>query len=151
HGEFGDGTRRDATFTGYDTGPPYYMYPQTVQTSGLDHVVLVGAASHVGYAVKDDGTVWAWGAGLTGQLGNGGTSDSYLPVQVTGLTGVKSIAGGPRITYAVDSAGALWRWGQVGSSTTTTTYTTPQKVSGTCAVGAAVVANGEGGWELCAD
>jgi len=34
------------------------------------------------YGLKKDGTLWAWGMGATGTLGNGTTSDTYLPVRV---------------------------------------------------------------------
>jgi len=34
------------------------------------------------YVLKTDGTVWAWGDNAYGQLGNGTTTDSAVPVQV---------------------------------------------------------------------
>ncbi len=45
-------------------------------------------------ALKADGTVWAWGDNLYGQLGNGSNTDSSVPVQVAGLAGVVGIAAG---------------------------------------------------------
>ncbi|HCF88757.1 MAG TPA: hypothetical protein DER41_02250, partial [Firmicutes bacterium] len=44
----------------------------TAITAGLSHTV----------ALKDDGTVWAWGYNAYGQLGDGTTSDRSAPVQV---------------------------------------------------------------------
>ena len=33
-------------------------------------------------ALKADGTLWAWGWNINGQLGNNTTTDSNVPVQV---------------------------------------------------------------------
>src|SRR5438034_5617110 len=38
-------------------------------------------------SVKSDGTVWAWGYNKYGELGNGTTTNSSLPVKVSNLTG----------------------------------------------------------------
>ena len=42
--------------------------------------------------VKGDGTVWAWGRNVCGQLGDGTTTQRLTPVRVSGLTGVVAIA-----------------------------------------------------------
>lgn len=76
-------------------------------------------------ALKDDGTVWAWGWNLLGALGyssldcanpvNGQffwTCSDY-PTQVTGITGsVTDIAGGFDHTLAVTQDGQVWSWGR---------------------------------------
>jgi len=57
-----------------DTGPAaVVMVPKILQ-------VAAGRAHTV--AVACDGTVWAWGEGDTGQLGNGNCSGSLLPNHV---------------------------------------------------------------------
>jgi alpha-tubulin suppressor-like RCC1 family protein len=150
YGEFGDGSRQDGTSTTWSTSGPPTVSPQTAQTP-IGEVALIGAASHDGYTVKSDGTVWAWGSGGTGRLGNGTTTASYVPVQVFGLTNVVSIAGGTKLSYAVDSNGQLWRWGQLTTSAGTTMHATPEQVVGACAKGVSVLANAVGGWELRAD
>src|SRR5438094_920751 len=55
-----------------------------VQVSGLSGAVAVaggGLSPSVSHslAVKSDGTVWAWGSNLTGQLGNGTSSGTPSP------------------------------------------------------------------------
>jgi len=40
------------------------------------------------YALKSDGTVWAWGNNFNGQLGNGSRTESHVPVRAAGLNRV---------------------------------------------------------------
>ncbi|MFC6937028.1 S8 family serine peptidase [Actinomadura yumaensis] len=98
----------------------------------------IAAGSNHTVAVKNDGTLWAWGANSTGQLGNASTVSSSTPVRVNGLTGVArtsgSIAAGDHHSLAVKSDGTVWAWGannqgQLGDGTTTT-RASPIRVSG---------------------
>lgn len=54
--------------------------PVTVRD--LTDVIAVAAASFTGYALKGDGTVWAWDSGAGGALGNGDPRDVGRPVRV---------------------------------------------------------------------
>lgn len=63
-----------------------------VQISGLDGVVKIAASNEHAVVLKSDGTVWALGRNLSGQLGNGTNIDSDVPVQASGLSGVVDIA-----------------------------------------------------------
>lgn len=47
--------------------------------------IATGATSN-SYAVRNDGTLWAWGLGTSGQLGDGTTISKSSPVQVGTLT-----------------------------------------------------------------
>lgn len=42
----------------------------------------LAAASKYTLAIRSDGTLWAWGRNLYGNLGIGNTTDQYDPVQV---------------------------------------------------------------------
>ena len=79
-------------------------------------------------ALRSDGTVWAWGFNESGELGNGTTSDSSVPVQVTGLSRVTAISAGLEDSMAVATKGyvnmlsAVYEWGanaygQIGDGT----------------------------------
>jgi len=69
-----------------------------LEVEGLSDVAAVAAGGSTSYAIKSDGTLWAWGDNAAGQLGIG-TSDMDphpVPVQVTALgNGVVTIANAP--------------------------------------------------------
>jgi alpha-tubulin suppressor-like RCC1 family protein len=73
--------------------------------------------------LRSDGTVWAWGANGSGQLGDGTLAARSSPVQVTGLGGVTAIAAGDEHALALLATGAVVAWGrndegQLGDNTT---------------------------------
>ena len=72
------------------------------------------AVSGGGYhtlAVKADGTLWAWGRGAEGQLGNGLNSDQHLPVRVGTETNWASVFAGKYHSLGLKADGTLWAWG----------------------------------------
>ena len=81
------------------------------EVSGLTGVTAVASCDSCTYALRSDGTVWAWGADDVGQLGNGSLTKSTVPVQVSGLTGVTAIAAAIGTGYALRSDGTVWSWG----------------------------------------
>ncbi|MCM3267610.1 RCC1 domain-containing protein [Paenibacillus elgii] len=71
----------------------------------------VSAGNLSGYALKSDGTVWAWGNNGSGRLGDGTTTNSTVPIQVSGLDSVVQIAAGGSHCLALKSDGTVWAWG----------------------------------------
>ncbi|WP_068468395.1 PKD-like domain-containing protein [Candidatus Protochlamydia phocaeensis] len=114
YGELGNGTNTDSSLP--------------VQVGGgvpLTNVVAIAAGREQSLALKSDGTVWAWGGNANGQLGNGTTTDSSVPVQVGGgtpLTNVSAIEAGGNFSLALKADGTAWAWGdntfgQLGNGT----------------------------------
>ena len=64
-----------------------------VQVSGLSGMTAIAAGNNFTVALKNDGTVWAWGSNSNGQLGNATTTDSDIPVQVSGTSGLSNVIG----------------------------------------------------------
>jgi alpha-tubulin suppressor-like RCC1 family protein len=106
--------------------------PVPVQVSGLSGVQKIEDGNGFVYALKSDGTVWAWGINSSAQLGDGTTTERTRPVQTTGLTNVVGIAGGDFYGAAVKADGSVWVWGNAGLITGTlgTTHFTPVQVAG---------------------
>jgi alpha-tubulin suppressor-like RCC1 family protein len=74
-------------------------------------------------ALKEDGTVWAWGSNDNGLLGDGTTIDRHIPVQVDNISDVISISDRKLHIIALKKDGTVWAWGankrgQLGDGTT---------------------------------
>ncbi|MCF8258891.1 MAG: T9SS type A sorting domain-containing protein [Flavobacteriales bacterium] len=78
---------------------------QTVSAGG-DHSLLI---------CPSDSSVYAWGRNSAGQLGDGTTTDSDIPVQVNALTGVTAISAGQGgslgHSLALRKDSTVWAWG----------------------------------------
>ena len=105
-----------------DTSENQSTTPVQVAGSGgngyLTDVVTVAHGDQFFMALRADGTVWTWGSGYQGELGNGTTgSFSPTPVEVVSpsgggaLTGIVQIAAGAEHALALRSDGTLWTWG----------------------------------------
>ncbi len=89
--------------------------PATMRLPGS--VAEVASSNSSEYALLTDGSVYAWGLGNAGQLGDGATTDSFTtPVRVRFQAGVR-IASLPvnvmpfDTGLAVDTNGRVWGWG----------------------------------------
>lgn len=63
------------------------------------------------FAIKTDGTLWAWGANGAGMMGVGNTTAYSSPIQVGSLTDWAFLGGGQHFGAAVKTDGTLWTWG----------------------------------------
>ena len=101
NGELGDGTR--------------IRKSSPVQIGSLTNwkTIDCGLISGLGYtlAIKNNGTLWAWGDNTYGQLGQGDRTSRSSPVQVGLLGGWKSISCGYSCSMSIRTDGTLWAWG----------------------------------------
>jgi len=93
-------------------------------------VKAVAAGGDHSLALREDGTVWAWGSNSQGQLGDGRGGSRYddkksTPGRIPDLVDVIGIACGGTHSLAVKRDGTVWAWGgngqgQLGHGTTET-------------------------------
>lgn len=108
YGQMGDGT-----------GTNYTLPMESLKD--LDNVVEMSAGDTHTMALKNDRTLWIWGANTQGQLGDGTYKDNPKPQMI--LENVVDMDGGSGHTLAVQSDGKLWAWGynaygQIGNDST---------------------------------
>jgi len=87
-------------------------------------------------SIKTDGTLWVWGYGSRGALGNNSSVSASSPVQtISGGTNWKSVSVGQGTIAALKTDGTLWAWGcnsvgQLGTNTTISSSSPVQTISG---------------------
>jgi alpha-tubulin suppressor-like RCC1 family protein len=103
-----NGRLGDATLTNSST-------PVTTFAGGTDWKQVSAGTLHTA-AVKTDGTLWTWGNGLSGRLGDATLTNSSTPVTTfAGGTDWKQVSAGDSHTAAIKTDGTLWTWGNGGS------------------------------------
>ncbi|MCK9613724.1 MAG: T9SS type A sorting domain-containing protein [Bacteroidales bacterium] len=99
-GELGNGTNSDSNIP---------------VSTGLTNIIAVSAGGDQleahSMALKSDGTVWAWGSNLYGQLGNASTTNTNTPVQTLLLTNIIAISAGGWHSVALKNDSTVWTWG----------------------------------------
>jgi alpha-tubulin suppressor-like RCC1 family protein/uncharacterized protein YjdB len=86
--------------------------PTRIGTANDWAVVSAGnSLSGSSLAIKTDGSLWAWGYNLYGQLGLGDTSRRILPTRVGADNDWVAVAVGGNHSLALKADGGLWAWG----------------------------------------
>ncbi len=100
-------------------------YPSTTHAS--NPVQIAGSSSNPWVdiegprALKADGTLWAWGYGFYGQIGDNAAVNRSSPVQVIHPNGSKwwklgqDTSGQAEANFCIDEYGYLWGWGSNAS------------------------------------
>ena len=71
----------------------------------------VAAGGYHTLALKTDGSLFAWGKNLAGQLGDGTNIDKALPTQSGTVKTWAKVAAGEFHSVAIRADGTLWAWG----------------------------------------
>jgi alpha-tubulin suppressor-like RCC1 family protein len=114
NGRLGDGTA-NSRFT------PARVLRSSAPNDYLTGIISITAGGGTVAALDSEGSVWTWGAGANGVLGNGFTDDSFYPVQVlqagsnnaaTSLAGITEVAcGSSGFCIALARYGTVYGWG----------------------------------------
>ena len=96
---------------------------KTTPVKIMEDVIFAAAGFSQSFAIKVDGSLWAWGNNSAGQLGDGTTTGRKIPVKI--MEDVIFVASGCYHTFAIKTNGSLWAWGQnydgqLGDGTITT-------------------------------
>ena len=99
-----------------DTMP--HTSPQEVP--GVERVIALASGRDHTLALRDDGTVLAWGLNATGQVGSGTSGGNVLTPTVVlragdpagALSGVEQVAADGNLSFAVMRDGRVFAWGQ---------------------------------------
>ena len=121
----------------YDNGTQQILAQAKQVSAGTSHTCALNA----------DGTIKCWGLNNYGQLGNGTTINSLVPVTVSGITTAVAVSAGGGHSCALLADNTLRCWGsntsgQLGNGTTTGSLT-PVTVSG---IDTAVTVSAGGGY-----
>jgi len=138
-GQLGDGTSMS------------HKEPAPIADGGQPNFSAIALGSDHACAIGVDNTVWCWGGGDDGELGNGSIGDRPLATQIPSFTAV-AVAAGADTTCAHDGTNA-YCWGeanngQLGNDATLQSQSSPAAV----ALGAVpgIVSIATGGVHACA-
>ena len=83
---------------------------------GFTDWVQVSAGGYHSLALRANGTVWGWGRGFFGNIGNNSNANISSPVSVVGgFTDWVQVSAGFTHSIAIRSNGTAWTWGQNNS------------------------------------
>lgn len=125
YGDLGDGTTDEKS--------------SPVQTiSGGTDWKKVACGYHNTLAIKENGTLWSWGANLHGSLGDGTENSTSSPIQIGTETTWSELAAGNAYwdgSAGIKSDGTLWLWGyneegSIGDGTTDKKSSPVQTIAG---------------------
>ena len=114
YGELGDGT------DGYNVNSTSPICISDISSNILNgkKIISISAGGNSSVAVDIEGKVYTWGFNGLGQLGNGTTDDSNVPICISEIEGnilneknIIEVSAGDRAMIAADIQGNVYTWG----------------------------------------
>jgi alpha-tubulin suppressor-like RCC1 family protein len=117
---FAIGLRTDGTIWGTGQNDGYQMGNATCCANQLSFVQIgtatdwktIMTANRVAFAIKNNGTLWAWGTNFGGLLGYSNVSVLQVPTQLTTDVDWDKIDMGNYHILLLKTNGTLWTWGE---------------------------------------
>jgi alpha-tubulin suppressor-like RCC1 family protein len=103
--------RNDFGQLGFPFTRPHLVNQDTDWSIATSTITSTISVSNHFMALKQNGTLWAWGNNSSGQLGLGNTTNRSTPTQVGTSTDWIAIAAGDSHSLALKRDGTLWAWG----------------------------------------
>jgi alpha-tubulin suppressor-like RCC1 family protein len=118
---------------GNNTSTTTFSSPVQIGTLTNWSKLAFGSLGYHGGAIKTDSTLWMWGVGTSGQLGNSTIVSVSSPIQIGTLTNWASLAGMTETFHATKTDGTLWSWGlnnaaQLGQNNVATGLSSPVQI-----------------------
>ena len=120
-----------------NNGPHNVQYSSPIQIPGTTWSSNMSCGSEIGGAVRTDGTLWMWGKGLSGPLGQNSQTHYSSPTQIPGTwsTSKGAFECGGYFSMGVQADGTMWSWGsnqngELGQNNRTD-YSSPVQIPGT--------------------
>lgn len=89
-------------------------HPVPTKVISLTGIIAIAGAEAFSLFLKNNGTVWACGINIIGQLGDGTASDRHAPIQVSSVNNIISIAAGRHHSLFLKDDGTVWACGGNG-------------------------------------
>ncbi len=113
------GLKADGTLWGWGinqqgqlgVGEPLTARLVPTQATTVTGLKTVSAGAWFSLGLKPDGSLWAWGANVYGQLGFGDTTRRTIPTQVGTATNWQEVAAASYFSLALRKNLSVWAWG----------------------------------------